>query len=119
MKLAMRELIRDTAFGKLARISSCHRVFCYPEEWDSSIASEYINGAAEEGNTALESGPNGSITEPNGLETIMSQASHRSCRGSIRTSSCIDEKTLIVTWKRGDSEVVCPSKAAPWHTDLN
>ncbi|KAB8268085.1 synaptic vesicle transporter [Aspergillus minisclerotigenes] len=100
----MHELIRDTAFGKLVRISSGHRLFRYPEELDPSIASEYINRAAEEGDTALEPGPNGNITDPNGLETIMSQASYRSRRGSIRTSSYRDEKTAMVNWQRGDSE---------------
>ncbi|RDW76310.1 MFS transporter [Aspergillus mulundensis] len=39
---AMRELLRDTAFGKLVRILSGHRLLRYPEECDASIASEYI-----------------------------------------------------------------------------
>ncbi|PYI21645.1 hypothetical protein BO99DRAFT_430466 [Aspergillus violaceofuscus CBS 115571] len=87
----MRELLRDTAFGKLVRIASSNWLLPYPEECDSSIASDYSDSATEAG--ALE--PNASILEPNGLETIMSQASGRSRRGSIYTSGHGNEKSII------------------------
>ncbi|CAG8423352.1 unnamed protein product, partial [Penicillium salamii] len=98
----MRELLRDTAFGKLVRISSDHRILRYAEECDSSVASEYTSSAAEAGLPETER--NGSILEPNGLETIMSQASYRSRRHSITGPKHIDEKTIVVGWRANDSE---------------
>lgn len=99
----MHELFRDTAFGKLVRISSGHRLLRYPEECDSSIASEYINGAIEAGLSDRERDE--SILEPNGLESIMSQASYRSHQHSNTAPKHIDEKTLTVGWRADDSEV--------------
>lgn len=101
----MRELIRDTAFGKMVRLLSSRRLLLYPEERDPSFIKEMAATAAKGGMALPELIRNESTVEPNGLETIMSQASHRSRQGSGPMLAARDEKAMIVGWRPGDSEV--------------
>ncbi|RMZ39521.1 caffeine resistance protein 5 [Aspergillus flavus] len=100
----MRELVRDTAFGKIVRLLSGHRLLLYPEEQDPSFIQEMVATAAEVGVALPELVRNESIVEPNGLETIMSQASYRSRQGSWPMPAPRDEKAIIVSWRTVDSE---------------
>lgn len=101
----MRELLRDTAFGKIVRLLSGRRLLLYTEERDRSFIQEMVATAAEVGVALPELIPNESIVEPNGLETIMSQASYRSRQESWPIPAPRDEKAIIVGWRSGDSEV--------------
>ncbi|GLA65302.1 hypothetical protein AtubIFM56815_008473 [Aspergillus tubingensis] len=100
----MRELLRDTAFGKIVRLLSGRRLLLYTEERDRSFIQEMVATAAEVGVALPELIPNESIVEPNGLETIMSQASYRSRQESWPIPAPRDEKAIIVGWRSGDSE---------------
>lgn len=105
----MCELLRDTAFGKLVRITSGHRLLPYPEERDTSIASEYIDNATEARVRFPDLEANERILKPNGLQTIMSQASNRSPGVTIHAPGHVDEKTIIVGWRPGGTEVILDS----------
>ncbi|GLA08250.1 hypothetical protein AnigIFM60653_009779 [Aspergillus niger] len=102
----MKELIRDTAFGKLVRILSGRRLLLYPEERDLELSfiQEPPDVAAKEEVTLPDITRNESIIEPNRLETIMSQASYRSHRGSWPVPAPQDKRPIIVGWRPGDSE---------------
>ncbi|RAH42902.1 MFS transporter [Aspergillus brunneoviolaceus CBS 621.78] len=104
----MFELLRDTAFGKLVRITSGYRLLPYPEECDTSIASNYIDNATEAGVKFPDLEANESILEPNGLQTIMSQASNRSPGVTIHAPGHADEKTIInpQNWSLGKKLLV-------------
>lgn len=109
----MKELIRDTAFGKLVRILSGRRLLLYPEERDLELSfmQEPPDVAAKEEVALPEITRNESIIVPNRLETIMSQASYRSHRGSWPVPAPQDKRPIIVGWRPGDSEVLCLSFA--------
>lgn len=111
--LAMKELIRDTAFGKLVRILSGRRLLLYPEERDLELSfmQEPPDVAAKEEVALPDITRDESIIEPNRLETIMSQASYRSHGGSWPVPAPQDKRPIIVGWRPGDSEVLCLSFA--------
>ncbi|CAG8947184.1 unnamed protein product [Penicillium salamii] len=100
----MHELLRDTQFGLIVRFASRYQVWRYPEEYDASIATQYISSATEAGVTTSDSGRKGSIIEPDGLESVMSQASYRSRRESSYEPSHRDEKAIIIGWLPKDSQ---------------
>ncbi|KAJ5151363.1 synaptic vesicle transporter [Penicillium canariense] len=77
----MKEIIRDSAFGKLLRIVSGTALLPYPEETDHLTWRTYVqkSAGAEPYETTVETS-DAEFSESYGLYTVVSQASYRSRR---------------------------------------
>lgn len=77
----MIEILRDSAFGKLLRIFSGTTLLPYPEEAHESAWRTYLQTSAEaEQHEETTTTSDKELPQSYGLDTVISQASHRSRR---------------------------------------
>ncbi|KAH8433853.1 GTPase-activating protein [Aspergillus melleus] len=91
----MHELLTDTAFGKLIRVLSGHRVLLYPEEY-GSVASELTDTTAKTEPSLGRPALSQSVVEQSSQETVASQV--------IDTAELPNGNIIVVGWGPNDSE---------------
>ncbi|KAJ5692471.1 hypothetical protein N7462_001894 [Penicillium macrosclerotiorum] len=118
------ETFRDTAFGKLVRLSSRYRWMQYPEEQDGSIWPEYLKPETEtkdeEAPTPVTENENQENLEAYGLYTVMSQVTstrsrRMSCASTLHdrpTSNSQATQPLVISWRGPDD----PENPQNWST---
>ncbi|OJJ45975.1 hypothetical protein ASPZODRAFT_152227 [Penicilliopsis zonata CBS 506.65] len=99
----MVELIRDTALGKLIRITSCHRLLLYPEECGDYLRGEFAEAAFENANSSAELGINEYATEKSTSEAIASGSPCSNPNQKLAPKTCPDT-IVVVGWRKNDSE---------------
>lgn len=112
------ETIRDSAFGKLVRLSTNSRFLQYPEEIDHATCQQCRKAPPQPKDEEAPPSPVGSAEEDEtwGLYSVMSQASRVTRRNSwqptldgsecgIRPGTGLGEGAIVVDWRPNDSEV--------------